>query len=97
MKQYLTREYLFKCIKEIGCLPSDKKGRKVVVEVDEIVQFRYQHNAHFRTHDGLYLYLDQDIFLDNFVVFAKIYDQVHWNDKNTTKEIIDARLYVEIK
>lgn len=97
MDNFLSSGHLFKCVKEVGCETTEKTGKRFMVEVGEIVEFRYPCDANFRTHDGLCLYLKKHTFLEHFKIFGKIYEQVRFNNRNTTKEILDAKLYEIIK
>jgi len=71
------------------------KERRVVVEKGEMVEFRFWHPAHFRTHDGLYLEVSENEFHKNFSYVGDIFDEVRWKNRHTTKQILDCKLYNE--
>jgi len=101
VKQYLSSGHLFKCVTGVACVQATiaktEFSRRYYIEEEEIVEFRYPHDAHFRTVDDLYLYLHEEIFLDHFKIYGKIYEEVRWKNRNSTKEILDCRLYELIK
>lgn len=83
-----------------GSSDKDKQSRRIVVNKDELVEFRYEHNAHFRINDDgkdVYLYLDKKDFLENFICVGKIFHEISWRNQNTMKEVIDARLWEPLR
>lgn len=69
------------------------KERRVVVEKGELIEFRFWAPANFRTHDGLYLEVSEDLFYENFEYVGKIFEEISFRNMNTTKEILDCKLY----
>lgn len=97
---HLSRGHIWAAKNDVLCWrgssEKDKQARRIVVNKDELVEFRYEHNAHFRINDDgkdVYLYLDKKDFLENFVCVGKIFHDISWRNQNTMKEIIDARLW----
>lgn len=81
----------------VACQQTDKKKRRVVVEKGEMVEFRYQHDAHFRTKDDMYLFLKEEEFRSNFEYVGQVFEEVRFNNRNTLAQILDGVLYNEEK
>lgn len=76
-----------------------KKGnqeRRVFVEKDEIVEFRFFYPVNFRTQDNLYLKCEEEYFLKNTKVYGKIWDNIFFRNKNSLKQILECKLYDKI-
>jgi len=67
--------------------------RKILIEVGEVVEFRYHHSIHFRTQDNIYCVLDEKTFYENFEPYGKIFDAVHFANKCELKDILEHNLY----
>ncbi len=72
------------------------KGRRQVIEANELVEFRYWNPANIRTRDGLYLKIEELEFKRQFEFVGRILRDVYERNSNTTAEILDARLYEAI-
>lgn len=81
---------------DVLCTPA-RGGRRMVIEKGELVEFRYWSAAHVRTVDGLYLEIPEKEFYEKFRKIGRIFHDVCFRNSNTTKEIIDCRLYHEEK
>lgn len=76
---------------------SRKLNRRVLVEVGEVIEFRYFSPVHFRTRDDLYLSCAKDYFLKNTEAYGEIWDNVRFRNQNTLKQILECKLYNKIK
>ncbi len=97
---HLSRGHIWAAKNDVICWRGsghkDKMMRRVVVNKDELVEFRFQVGAHFRVNDDgkdLYLFLDEKDFLENFVCVGVVLREISWRNQNTMKEIIEARLW----
>ena len=90
---------IWKAKKDVHAMPTsygkDKKPRRVVVDCGELIEFRYWSPATFRTHDELYLQVTEKEFYENFEFVGDIFHEVGFRNSNTTKQILDAKLYNE--
>jgi hypothetical protein len=88
---------LYRCIKEIGALNrtvgENDFQRKQLIEVGEVVEFRFWSPANFRTIDEQYMTLSKEDFIEHFEYFAEIFNEVRNANKCSTKQIIDCQLY----
>jgi hypothetical protein len=78
-------------------ISSKEHNRRVVIEENELVEFRYWSPAHVRTCDASFLVIQETEFYESFEQVGIIFEEVRWRNKNSTKEILDARLYHEMK
>lgn len=90
---------IWKCINTVICRQTspNRNERRMVVEIDELVEFRYPTEANFRTKEDQYLNLSTEEFLANFKYIGKVFEEVRFRNKNKMSEIIDAKLYHEEK
>ena len=99
MKDKMSCGNLFKAKENVLCWDDNKKiKRPTVVLKDEIVEFRYEHNAHFRIDDfgvDKYLFLTTEDFIKSFDHFAVVYEKVRFKNRNSMKQIIECKLYDE--
>jgi hypothetical protein len=88
---------LWKCKKEIGVAQKsykeDEHHRKILIEKDEIVEFRYHHSVHFRTIDDIYCVLSEDVFYEHFEPYGKIYKDVKFANNCKLSDIIRLGLF----
>lgn len=68
-------------------------GRRMVVESGELVEFRFWSPATFRTADGLYLRAEREDFFCSFELHGTIFEEVRFRNENSTREILEAKLY----
>ena len=71
--------------------------RRVVVEKDEVVEFRYWSPCNFRTTDELYLTLSEEDFISNFDYCGDIFNEVRSANRNSLRQIMDAELYTKVR
>ena len=71
----------------------DEFHRKVLIEKDEIVEFRYHHSVHFRTQDNIYCVLDEKVFYEYFEPYGKIFEAVRFANKCELKDILEHKLF----
>lgn len=71
----------------------EDKGRRVVVEKGEIVEFRFHHPANFRTTDGIYLALPLEEFYSSFEYYGQVWAQAVFANRNSLEEILNANMY----
>jgi len=83
-------------IVEQSYLSKEKVNRKIVLNKGEIVEFRYFSPANFRTTDDIYLRCSEEMFKANTKPFGDILEAIAFRNKNTLKEILDAKLYDEV-
>jgi hypothetical protein len=104
MKKHLSGGHIWAAKNDILCFrgssENEKSQRRVVVNKNELVEFRYPHNVHFRINDNgkdVYLYLDENDFLENFVCVGQVFEEIRFRNQNSMKEIIDSRLWKPIE
>ncbi|MEK6880080.1 MAG: hypothetical protein AABY22_10750 [Nanoarchaeota archaeon] len=99
-KNSVDKIELWKCKKQIAVPKSDygkdEYQRKILIEVGEIVEFRYHANIHFRTEDNIYCVLDEDTFYKNFEPYGKIWDNVKFANRCELKDILEHNLYNKV-
>lgn len=97
MREKLSGGTIWRCIKTAICNPSSlrKDERRSVVEVGELVEFRYPCDANFRTKEDLYLHMKEQDFLEHFKYVGKVFEEVRFRNQNKMAHIIDAKLYNE--
>jgi hypothetical protein len=88
---------LWKCkqsiaVKKANIFKNDDK-RKVLIEVGEIIEFRYYHSIHFRTTDDIYCVLDEKTFYENFEPYGKIFGDVRFSNKCKLQDILEHDLF----
>ncbi len=92
---------LWECKEQIAVEKSsyskDEFKRKLLIEVGEIVEFRYHHSVHFRTIDNVYCILKEDTFYEHFEPYGKIYDQVKGANGCKLKDILEHHLFEKWK
>lgn len=86
---------IWKCIKE--CRTNKDKGRRVIIEEGEVVEFRYWSPANFRTIKEEYFAVEREDFFAHFVHIGNVFENIRSRNKNTLKQIIDAELYEPVK
>lgn len=87
---------IWRCIKE--CATNYDKGeRRVIIEKDELVEFRYWHPANFRTVENKYYAVEKRDFYYHFEYAGKIYEDVRFKNRNTLKEILDCNMWEPVK
>jgi len=88
---------LWKAKKPIAVKKSDyREGefeRKILIETDEVVEFRYHYEIHFRTQDDIYCILDEETFYEFFEPYGKIYDSVKYANNCKLKDILEHHLF----
>lgn len=100
MKKTVDDIELWKAKKQCSAELTNKNlvgERRVVVDEGEIVEFRYHYGIHFRTDDGLYLYLDEKEFYENFTPYGLIWEKIKWHNTASLSEILRLKLYDEYK
>ncbi len=95
MKRELTTYDLLIVSKEFKAkFKHENMDRFAIIEKGEIIQFRYQHSAHFRTmKDDKYFVTDQETFLDSTEIIGKIYDKVVFGNKAKLIDIYNLSLF----
>lgn len=73
------------------------KPRRIYIEKGERLEFRYWHPAVLRTADDYYVRIDEKDFYENFKLVGKVFEEVRLNNRNKTKEILEFKLYNEVK
>jgi len=75
-----------------------KEGdRRILIEKDEIVEFRFFSPANFRTHDDIYCSMPEDEFKNNFIHYGEIWKDVSWNNRTKLDVILEHKLYDKAK
>lgn len=104
MGYYLSGGHIWAAKNDVLCYrgssEKEMRLRRVVVNKNELVEFRYPHNAHFRINDNgkdVYLYLTEEEFTKNFVPVGVVFEAVRFRNNNSMKEIIESRLWEPIK
>jgi hypothetical protein len=83
---------IWKCIKE--CPTNYIKGaRRVIIEKDELVEFRYWSPPNFRTTEDKYYSVEEKDFYYHFEYVGSILPEIRNRNRNTLKEILDDKLY----
>ncbi len=93
---------LWQCVKECGAKISGigvredndpTGGRKVIIGVGEIVEYRYHSPLHFRTKDNRYFKLDDAVFYAHFKPYGKIWSRVKFQNIAVLEEILRLKLF----
>lgn len=87
---------LWVCTKEVPakkCEGLKDPIRRMLIEENEIVEFRYHCDIHFRTIDDIYCVLDEDTFYKHFKPYGDIYEQVRFGNRCKLKDILEHHLY----
>ena len=73
------------------------KGRdaKVLIKAGEKLEVRHPYKWHLRTFsDDIYLHIDEEVLIDDCLLFGVINKDVRFNNGQKLKEIIEKNLYV---
>lgn len=74
-------------------LPSTGKGRKILLEVDEVIEIHHAYAWHFRTMDGEYYVADEDYILEYCQPFGEWIDTFELRGKINTQQIMAWHFY----
>jgi len=67
------------------------------IKEGSLIEFRYEYDAHCRDVDNDYWRIDKSILALCCEPFAKIKEEVRFNNKHNLKEILDDKLYIEME
>jgi len=95
----IKHKHLYKAFTSFPVDKCHKKegDRRILIEKDEIVEFRYFSPANFRTHDEIYCSMPEDEFKRNFTLYGKTWDNVSMANRTKLDVILEHKLYDEIK
>ncbi|NOQ31810.1 MAG: hypothetical protein GQ570_11870 [Helicobacteraceae bacterium] len=66
------------------------------IKKGSFIEFRFECNFHFRDENDDYYEIDPSIVAVKCIPFAKINEDVRWNNKLNLNEILDKELYTKM-
>ncbi len=91
----IKHKYLYKAKKSFT-VEGRNGNRKVFIEKDEVVEFRFFTPANFRTHDNIYCRMSEHEFKSSFIVYGKVWEKVSWANKTNLDVILEHGLYDKV-
>jgi hypothetical protein len=90
----LSRDYLLIVTETFYAKDSSRIGRRHEIEKGEIIQFRYQHSAHFRTlKDDKYFVINQETFKSHTEILGTIWSNVESGNQANLNDIFRLKLF----